>query len=231
MHPDDERLARLLRSLRNQAHLTQQTLASNAGIPVDDVIDIEAARLNRVRVERLRLAFAAVDARIRVNAWWHGANADRLLDEAHASIVETVAALFVRRGWQTKPEFSFNEYGERGSIDLFACHVETRAVAVCEIKSTFGSLEEANRVLDVKVRLSPKFALNAFGFRPRYVGRLLVVPDNSTTRGIVRRHQTTMDLVYPERSRAVHAWLRRPNRSISAIWFLSNLGDSQAGAA
>lgn len=229
-HPDDERIGQLLRALRRDARFTQQALAESARIPVSDVMAIEAGRMGTVRVERVRDAFAVFEARVRVSAWWRGAWADQLLDAAHAALVETAASIFARRGWQCMPEFSFAEFGERGSIDLFAALPRARVVAVCEVKSAFGSLEETNRSLDVKVRLAPKLANEAFGFRPEHVGRLLIVPDTSASRGVVKRHQQTMGLIYPERSRAVRRWIRAPHGPLAGIWFVSNLGNRKPGA-
>jgi transcriptional regulator with XRE-family HTH domain len=220
-HPDDERLGRLLRLTRHRAGLTQVELARSAQIGVRDIRLIEAGNVGDVRVASLRRAFDATGGRAKVTAWWNGAAADRLLDEAHASIGEIAARLFVRRGWRAVPEVTFSEFGERGSIDLFASHERTRSVAVGEIKTAFGSLEETNRMLDVKVRLAPKIAERVFGWRPRFLGRLLIVPNESTPRRIIDRHAATMNAIYPGRSSEVRAWLRNPDSSISAIWFVS----------
>jgi len=119
-------------------------------------------------------------------------------------------------------ELTFSEFGERGSLDIFAHHRRHRAVAVCEVKSVFGSLEELNRTLDVKVRLAPKLCRDRFGWTPTIVGRLLVVPDRSTNRRVVAAHEQTMAAIYDARGREIHAWLRHPERSISGIWFLSD---------
>lgn len=225
--PDDERLGQLLRALRRRNRMTQRRLAEAAGIPVDDVIDIEAGRVGRVRVERIQSALGVCEARLRLGTWWHGASADRLIDEAHAAIVEAVAGVFVRARWRTAPETSFSEFGERGSVDLMAANEAARAVAICEIKSAFGSLEETNRTLDAKVRLAPVIARRVFGFEPRFVGRILVVADTATARRIVRRHEATMEAIYPVRSRAIREWIRHPSGAIAGIWFLSILGDSE----
>ena len=91
-----------------------------------------------------------------------------------------------------------------------------------EIKSTFGSLEETNRALDVKERLAPKIALARFGWKPVVVGRILVVPSERTVRRVVARHAATMDALYPARSREVRAWLRMPDVPIRGIWFVSD---------
>jgi hypothetical protein len=174
-----------------------------------------------VRVERVRSAFAAANARLYLRPWWQGAAADRLLDEDHASIVEQAAMVFTKRWWRPEIEVTFSEFGERGSINLFAAHEATRTVAVCEIKSAFGSLEETNRSIDAKVRLAPTIALRVFGWRPAFVGRLLIVRDHAVVRRVVREHTATMNSRYPARSRQIQAWLRKPDCDIAGIWFLS----------
>lgn len=218
---EDERLEILLRKLRRRGGQTQELLAALAGITVEDICEIENGRVGHVRVERVRAAFAAADARLYLKPWWQGAAADRLVDEEHAAIVERVAAVFSKRWWRPEIEVTFSEFGERGSIDLFAAHQATRTVAVCEIKSAFGSLEETNRSIDAKVRLAPAIALRVFGWRPAFVGRLLIVPDHGSVRRVVREHAATMTSLYPARSRQIRAWLRKPDCDLAGIWFLS----------
>ena len=184
---------------------------------------IEAGEAGRVALDRVRRIFDAVGARARMTAWWNGAAADRLLDAGHARLVERAISVLKRRGWSTAAEVSFSEFGERGSIDILAAHAPNRAIAVCEIKTALGSIEETNRVLDVKVRLAPRLAEARFGWSPRAIARLLIVPDDRTVRRIVDRHALTMTSVYPARSREARAWLRRPDTALSAIWFLSDV--------
>jgi hypothetical protein len=119
------------------------------------------------------------------------------------------------------PEVSFSEYGERGSIDVLGARQSVLAVAVFEIKSDFGSLEETNRVLDAKERLAPIITQRALGWKPQVVGKILVLPDTSTVRRVVDRHAATFNAVYPARTREIRAWLRAPTRPIRGIWFLS----------
>jgi len=220
--PDDERLARLLLLLRRRAGLSQADLANAANVPRRDVQLVEAGAAGSVFLDRGRRIFEALGARGRFSVWWNGAAADRLLDERHAALVERAIGVFVQRGWETAVEVSFSEFGERGSIDIFAARRSAGAVAVSEIKSAFGSLEETNRVLDVKERLAPRIAEREFGWRPVVVGRLLIVADESTNRRIVAGHERTMGAIYPARGREVRAWLRQPDRPIRGIWFLSD---------
>jgi len=176
---------------------------------------------------RVRHLFAQLDARTRLAVWWKGAAADRLLDARHARIAELASRVMTRCLWVVPAEFTYSEFGERGSIDLFGHRVDALAVAVCEVKSAFGSLEELNRSLDAKVRLAPKLCKDTFGWAPRHVGRLLILPDESTLRRTVLAHHQTMYTLYPARGREIRAWFRKPDRSIAGIWFLSDPPNTQ----
>jgi transcriptional regulator with XRE-family HTH domain len=221
---EDERLGLLLRAIRRRTGRRQSDVAKIANVPRRDVILIEAGRAGSVPVDRLRRVFAAMDARVRVTAWWwNGAAADRLLDERHAALVERALAVMRMRGWQTAVEVTFSEWGERGSIDILGGHRASRALAVGEVKTVLGSIEETNRMLDIKERFAPRLATTRFGWTPESIGRLLILPADSTVRRTIARHALTMDSVYPARSREVRAWLRRPESSLSGLWFLSEM--------
>jgi Holliday junction resolvase-like predicted endonuclease len=172
---------------------------------------------------RIRNICEALGAKAHLTIWWAGAAADRLLDEHHAALVERAVDVLHRRGWATIVEASFSEYGERGSIDILGAKAAGHAIAVCEVKSDFGSLEETNRVLDAKERLIPKIAAQRFGFRPAVVGTILIVPSTDRIRRIVARYERTMASTYPARSREVRAWLHRPIAHLRGVWFLSEV--------
>ena len=225
---EDERIGRLLRLIRRRARLTQRALAEIAGVPREDVIAVEAGRLGQLPFDRTRRMFEAVGGRARPAVWWNGAAADRLLDERHALLVERGVRAYGRRKWETAVEVSFADYGERGSIDILAGRMSAGAVAVTEVKSDIGSLEETNRVLDVKERLAPKIAHTRFGWRPAVIGRILILPGTTTMRRIVERHASTMDAIYPARSNEIRAWLRAPTASIRGIWFMSEVAHSDS---
>jgi hypothetical protein len=228
MNSDDERLAELVRLIRRELRATQVHLAALAGVPLNDLKNIEGGRAGRVRLERVRSVLSAAGGRARLVAWWNGAAADRLLDARHAAIVERVVRLLRARGWEVHVEVTFSEWGERGSIDVLGLHRERRAALVIEVKTAIGSAEETNRVFDAKTRLAPQLVLKRFAWRARVVGRVLVVPSTSTIRRVVVRHGATFAAVYPARSREVRAWLRRPAAPLSGIWFLS---DGQDGSS
>lgn len=224
---DDERLAQLLRSIRRRIGITQLTLAERAAVPVRDVIAVEDGRAGEVKLDRIRRLLVAVDGRARLTTWWAGAEADRILDWRHANLVETALQVLRRRGWETASEVTFSRFGERGAVDVLGAYRPTLAALIGEVKSGFGSLEDTNRTLDVKERLAPVICQDRFGFAPRHIGRVLILPEDRTARRIVERHAATMQAIYPARSREVRAWLRRPDQALRGIWFLSELRDLQ----
>jgi hypothetical protein len=221
MHPDDERLADLVRHIRRELDLTQVQLAARARVPLCDVKQVEAGRAGFVKLHRVRTILEAEGGRARLVPRWNGAATDRLLDARHAQMVERVVRLLKLRGWIVLAEVSFAEFGERGSIDVLAVRPDVGAVLVIEVKTAIGSLEETNRILDMKVRLAPKIVFKRLGWRPRIVGRLLVVPEVGSSRRTIAQHAETMESIYPARTREVRHWLRRPESDIAGIWFLS----------
>src|SRR5690242_3282759 len=127
--PEDARLAKASRLLRRQAGLRQCDTVSRWLCQ-----QIEAGWAGSLPVNTVRSHFAQFGAKAHVTVWWEGAALDRLLDSSHAEVVEIGASTLSQYGFRVKPEFSFNDYGDRGSIDLFAGHDATRALFVGEAK-------------------------------------------------------------------------------------------------
>ena len=169
----------------------------------------------------MREHFSSLGARAHIAIWWNGAALDRLHDERHAKVVDRAVELFRTHGFRTETEF--NEFGERGSIDIFAAHDGSNAVIVGEAKSEWGSNEETLRRQHMKVRLAPKLAERAFGWRPRSIASILLLPDLRTNRRIAQRFAGAL-AGYPARARTLRSWLHTPGQSIAGIWFLSDAG-------
>ena len=218
MAADDERIGRALRELRRRAGQTQAQAAASAGVSRRTWERAELGGCGQLTLDTLRKLGSPFEARLRVTIWWRGAELDRLLDERHARLVEQVIALFRRRGWLTAAEVSFSEYGERGSLDLLGFHLQTRSAAVGEVKTRWGSFEETNRRLDVKVRLAPKLVSERFGQRPATDLAALDPSernDASACRGASRK--PSWRSIPPGLKR--RCLLSRPVGSISALWF------------
>jgi hypothetical protein len=220
----NRRVGRVHRRLRQRARLTQKVLSEKCGVPRWKIGKIEADLLDQLRFEEVERSLAALGAELEVRARYRGAEAERLLDEIHARIVRRVVELLRRYGWQTRVEITFSEWGERGSYDILAWHPASMALIVVEVKSELGSIEGTLRPMDVKVRLARTIALDRFGWRARLVAQVLVLPEDRSARRAVARHETVLRAALPATSRQLRSWLRRPHKSIGAIWFVSAPG-------
>jgi transcriptional regulator with XRE-family HTH domain len=216
---DDVGLGRRYRVLRRRLAWRQQDAGDEAGVSQDLVSLVERGRIEEVSVRALRGLARALGAELRLELRFRGAELDRLMDEGHAALVGAVAARLEALGWVVRPEVSFAVYGERGSIDLVAWHPASRTVLVVEVKTELVSVEETLRRHDVKVRLAADVVHDRFGWEPARVARLLVLPDDSTPRRHVMRHDAVLRAAYPLRGAALRRWLRSPAGSASGLAF------------
>jgi transcriptional regulator with XRE-family HTH domain len=216
---DPARIGRSLRAIRVRLGLRQADVARRAGCSRSFVSKVERglARSGDVRrVERLCVALGAdLDIRIR----WRGEGLDRLLDEGHATLIDGFLPVLRTAGWQVALEVTFNEFGDRGSIDIFGWHPATRSLLVVEIKSVVPDAQGTLAPLDRKVRVAPKLA-RARGWDLATVSRLLVIGDTTTNRERVRRFDELFDVALPIRGRDVRRWLSTPAGPIEGLWFL-----------
>jgi transcriptional regulator with XRE-family HTH domain len=217
---DPIRFARQLRALRIRRELRQEDVARIAGISRSVVSRLELGRIESTCVRTLQRAAAAVGATIEIRLRWNGEQLDRLLDEAHARIVNAVVVILRASGWDVAVEVSFAIYGERGSIDVFAFHRRTGIVLVVEVKSVVPDSQAALHGLDRKARLAPRMAAER-GWRCRGVARLLVVGDTATSHRRVARLAATYAVAFPIRGRDVRRWLRDPQDPVSGLLFVA----------
>ena len=162
---------------------------------------------------------AALGADVDVRLRWHGEGLDRLLDEVHAGLVDRFVHMLLDAGWEVAIEATFNEFGERGSVDVLGWHPIERALLIGEIKSVVADAQGTLSPLDRKVRLGPRIAQTR-GWEPVTVSRVLIVRDGSTNRRRTSDLGATFDAVLPVRGTAFRNWLRRPSGSVSALLFL-----------
>lgn len=229
---DDHRVGRALRALRLRAGLRQADVAERAGVSQSLISAIEAGRCDTVTLETLRRVFRSVGAGFDGQVLWRGPALDRLVDARHAALVGSAAARLQRFGWQVLPEVTYSEFGERGSIDLLGWRSEERAVVVEEIKSDITRAEETLRKLDEKARLvGSKLAYDRLAWRPRMIGRVLVLPDTDRARRQVRSHGVLFDSALPARGPQVREWLRRPVGHIAGILFVADITPDGTNAA
>jgi hypothetical protein len=196
-------------------------VAVQAGLSQQLVSMVERGRLGHVSVRALRAVGEALGVRILIAPRWRGTDLERLLDSAHALIVERVAAYLRAHGWYVIVEYTFNHYGERGSVDLVGWHAKRQALLLVEAKSELVNLQELWAVMDRKRRIVPQLLLRERRWRATGIGEFLVVAERHASRSIIRRHATTFDARLPARSVAARAWIRAPVGDLAACWFLS----------
>jgi transcriptional regulator with XRE-family HTH domain len=217
---NDRELGRRFRVLRYRLGWPQRRVGEAVGLSQDTVSRIERGRLEQVSLPAVRAIAGALGGELRLQLWFRGAELDRLLDEGHATLVGAVAARLAALGWELRPEVSFAVFGERGSIDLVAWHAPSRTLLIVEVKTELTSVEETLRRLDVKVRLAPGVLRERFGWDARRVARLIVLPDGTTARTQVRRHDFVLRAAFPTRGPRLRAWLRQPSCAIAGLAFV-----------
>lgn len=169
-----------------------------------------------------------MEASVDLDVRWRGGAIDRLVDERHAGLVTGTCRLLTEAGWQVLTEASYSIYGERGSIDVLGWKRDELATVVVEVKSELTSVEQTLRKHDEKARLTPRIVQERFGWAPRIVGRVLVLPDASTARRRLERARSVMAVAYPLGHREMRAWLRVPAGPAGGVLLLPDTTPSSA---
>ena len=216
---DAVRFGLSMRALRRRRRWTQQRLANAAGVSRGVVARIEGGHGDRVTVRTLIRVASALGGTVSCWLSWHGEGLDRLLDAAHARLLDQTLTLLGSTGWQTATEVTFNIGGERGAIDILAFHEATGSLLVIEIKTVVPDLQGMLGTLDRKARVAAQLAAER-GWIATSVSRLLVLPDDRTARRRVDFHRATFETVLPARTVAVRTWLGDPAGSLAGVLFL-----------
>ena len=164
-------------------------------------------------------AFRSVGADLDLRVRWHGEALDRLLDSAHADLANDVVVLLSRKGWTSAIEVTFNEYGERGAIDVLAWHQGRGVLLVVELKTVVPDVQAMISSHDRKVRLGSKIGQQR-GWDAKLVGGLLVIRDARSARRRIEERRDLFERAYPQRGRQVLRWLRDPSGPCAGILFL-----------
>lgn len=218
---DVVRVGRSLRAIRIRRGWRQADAASAAGLSRSQYARIERGELRGISVADVEASCVALGAELDVRVRWHGEGLDRLLDSAHAALVNEVVRWLGDLGWACAVEVSFSRYGERGSIDVLAWHAVSATLLVIEVKSVVPDVQAMIATLDRKARLARAVAEER-GWSSRSVGRLLVIGESATSRDRVRTHAELFGAAYPQRSVAVRRWLREPAGPLAGLLFLRN---------
>jgi transcriptional regulator with XRE-family HTH domain len=214
-------LGRGFRALRVRRGLRQEDVGRLAHVSRGMISKVERGLVDRVPVGALRAVAAALGSDVDVRLRWHGEGLDRLLDEAHARLVDATVELLRSCGWEAAVEVSFSIWGERGSIDVLGWHGASGSLLVVEVKSVVPDSQATLHGLDRKARLAPKIA-GERGWKSRDVSRLLVVAESTTSRRRIGRLATTYTAALPARNVEVRHWIDHPDGPLAGLLFLPN---------
>jgi hypothetical protein len=131
-------------------------------------------------------------------------------------------------GWQAVPEVSFNEFGERGIIDIMAWHASTGIVLVIELKTAIVDINDLMSTMDKRHRLASKIATD-MGWKPKAVATWVVVAPSRTNNRALAEHATVLRAKFPADGRSMRRWLGRPAGEIASLSFLPKARLSDLG--
>jgi transcriptional regulator with XRE-family HTH domain len=225
---DRVKIGNTFRAIRVELRMRQADVAERANVSQQRISDIECGRLGGISIETYCRVAGAIDADVQLTPRWRGPKLDRLLDRRHALLQNRVVEILAAAGWIVRTEFSFNLFGDRGSVDILAWMPAARGLLVVEIKTEITGLEETLRVLDMKRRVVPALVAREVGWRAAVVASVLVMPDASTHRDLIDRHSAMVSASLPGRTVAVRNWVTAPAGQLSGIWFLR---DTRQGGA
>jgi transcriptional regulator with XRE-family HTH domain len=225
---DPIRVGRSARAIRLRRGWRQADVAVRCGVSPSTVSRIERGRLDGVSIGALRQLTEVLGAAFDVRLSWNGEGLDRLLDGAHAAIVEAMVRRLQGSGWDVAVEVSFAIRGERGSIDVLAYRHAASTLLVVEVKSVVPDAQAMLTALDRKARLAIEIGA-VRGWRATTVARLLVLPESATSRRRIRALDRTFSTAFPARGWAVERWLRHPDGPMAGLLFLPNVRQVHAG--
>ncbi|MGH2357167.1 MAG: helix-turn-helix domain-containing protein [Candidatus Limnocylindria bacterium] len=205
----DVEIGRIARALRIRRGWRQADLAQRAGLHRSVVSLIERGKLERMRHGTLRRVLTALEVRLVMRLDWRGPELDRLLDASHATMVAAWVTRLEAWGWRVWVEVSFNQYGERGRIDIVGWHPVSRAMLIAEIKTDMVDAQDLLGSMDVRTRLGPVLARQLNLPTPEAVVPALVFREDRTVRRRVERLAALFGR-YDLRGRAAVSWLRHP---------------------
>ena len=216
-----------MRALRRRRGWTQERLAARAGVSRTAIWRIERGHADRVVVHVLVRVTAELGARMDVRLLWQGEGLDRLLDAAHAELVDRTLQLLSAHGWLVATEVSFNVRGERGSIDVLAFHAASGSLLVIEVKSVVPDMQSMLHGIDRKGRIARDLAWER-GWPASTVTRVLVLPEDRTARRRVERHVATFRAALPGHTIEIRRWIGRPIGTADGVLFLSDAHHTSA---
>jgi transcriptional regulator with XRE-family HTH domain len=224
---DRVKIGNTFRAIRVELRLRQKDVAERAGVSQQTVSDLECGRMGGLSLDAYCAIARILDADVPLAPRWRGPKLDRLLDRRHALLQNRAAEGLASSGWKVRSEFSFSRYRDQGSVDVLGWRADCHALLIIEIKTEITDLQETLRILDMKRRVVP-IVCQSEGWRPNLIGAVLVLPDASTHRDLIARHDALVSSALPARTLAVRSWVQRPSGDLRGVWFFRNT--TQGGA-
>lgn len=216
-------VTRTLRTLRRRKRISQRVLGQRLGISQGEVSRRERSGLERCSVLELQAWATTLGAHVVLDLRVDGNRP--LTDARHAAIQAWLANVLRAAGWLVEVEVSFNQFGDRGRIDLLAFHPLRRVLLVVEVKTQLADVQEVLGALDVKQRVAPVIARSK-GWTPSQAVPALVAREDRTIRRRVTAHAALFDH-FALRARAAMAWLRHPDATVPrGILLFANVSTS-----
>ena len=219
---EDLGVAALFRAVRLRRGWRQEDVALRTSVDQTTVSLIERGLFGHLTLAKLRQVASVLEVHLPLEPRWRGGNSARLLDGAHARLVELAVRSLRAAGWAVTVEYTFNHYGERGSVDVIGWHQTTGTLVIIEVKSRLLDVQDLFSTLDRKTRVVPPLLARERGWRATAVGRLVVLPGTSGQRKAVARHEAVFAATLPARSPEVTRWLRHPRGALAGLWFVSD---------
>jgi len=220
----DARVGSLLRAIRIKRGWRQADVARAASVSSSLISEVEAGRIGSTSLRTLRAIAAALGATIDLEPRWRGGDADRLLNEAHTRLHESVARFLDRRNeWAHAPEVAFAIGSERGVIDIVAFHATTGSLLVIELETELTDLAYLLATTSRRVRLGPQIAAER-GWRATSVSAWVVVAESRVNRRLAARFGSVLRSALPADGHAMRTWIRRPVGRVAGLSFWSSAG-------
>jgi len=218
----------MFRAVRHRLGLRQIDVAMKSRVSHTTISRIERGHLEAMTMRTIRAVAGMLEIRADLAPWSRLGDATRFATAGHAALVEAVIVELVSLGWEARPEVSFNNYGERGFIDILAWHSAARTLLVIEVKTVIVDVGETVGILDRKRRLSVEVAAK-LGWLPQHVSCALVVQEGRTNRRRIVGHRATFRSMLPLDGRSLRAYLRRPAGTVGAIafWSVAHAGNGR----
>lgn len=124
---------------------------------------------------------------------------------------------------------TFNHYGERGSIDLYAWHAASRMIMIIEIKTAIVDVQNLMSAVDRKLRIGGNLARGR-GWRPQAVLPVLLVAEGTTARRRILEHADLFSR-FSLRGRGALSWMAGPVPEIglTGILCMTKLPQARSG--